>query len=116
MNPLWLLNHCVGSHLPELKVLGRGKVAISNDLSVENILLVESLGYNLMSVIQLARSGFASYFDEANVIVTWKKSLKVSFVGFVENSMYVVDLSKRDMCAAMCLWLKLMWVGFGIAS
>ena len=57
----------------ELKVLGRGKVVISNDLSVENVLLVESLGYNLMSVIQLACFGFASYFDEENVVVNWKK-------------------------------------------
>ena len=79
----------------KLKVLGRGKVVISNDLSVENVLLVESLVYNLMFVLQLARSGFASYFDEENVTVTWKKSLKVAFVGFVENGMYVVDLSKR---------------------
>ena len=81
-------------------------MVISNDLSVENVLLVESLGYNLMSVFQLARSGFASYFDEENVIVTWKKSLKVAFVGFVENGMYVVDFSKRDTCAATCLMAK----------
>ena len=83
----------------EHKVLGRGKVAISNDLSIENVLLLESLGCNLISVLQLTHSGFASYFDEENVIVTWKKSLMVAFVGFVENDMYVVDFSKRNTCA-----------------
>ena len=60
----------------ELKVLGRGKVVISNYLTIKNVLLVESLGYNLMSVIQLARAGFASYFDEENMFVTWKSPLK----------------------------------------
>ena len=87
----------------ELKVLGRGKVVISNDLSIENVLLVKSLGFNLMSVLQLAYCGFASYFDNENVVVTWKQTLKVAFVGFVENGMYVVDFSIKDMCAATCL-------------
>ena len=91
-------------------------MVISNDLSIENVLLVESLGYKLMSVLQLAHFGFASYFDEENVIVTWKKSLKISFVGFVENGMYVVDFSKRDTCDATCLMAKVDVGGFGIAG
>ena len=36
------------------KVLGLGKVAISNDSSIQNVMLVESLGYNLLSVSILA--------------------------------------------------------------
>jgi hypothetical protein len=40
------------------KVLGLGKVAISNDSSIENVMLVESLGYNLLSVSRLANFGF----------------------------------------------------------
>ena len=32
------------------KVIGLGKVAISNDHSLSNVLLVESLNYNLLSV------------------------------------------------------------------
>jgi hypothetical protein len=32
------------------KVKGVGKVAISNDLSIFNVLLVESLNFNLLSV------------------------------------------------------------------
>jgi hypothetical protein len=34
----------------EGKVLGRGKLVISKDLSLENIMLVESLGSNLLSI------------------------------------------------------------------
>jgi hypothetical protein len=36
------------------KVLGRGKLAISKDLSLENIMLVDTLGYNLLSIRHLA--------------------------------------------------------------
>src|SRR5664279_458630 len=71
----------------KLKVLGRGKVVISHDTSIKNVLLVESLGYNFLSVYQLSKCGFVAYFDDENVIITWNKSIKVAFVGYVENDM-----------------------------
>jgi hypothetical protein len=40
------------------KVKGLGKIAISNDLSTSNVLLVESLNFNLLSVAQLCDLGF----------------------------------------------------------
>jgi hypothetical protein len=40
------------------KVKGLGKIAISNDLSISNVLLVESLNFNLLSVAQLCDLGF----------------------------------------------------------
>ena len=40
------------------KVKGIGKIAISNDLSISNVLLVESLNFNLLSVAQLCDLGF----------------------------------------------------------
>ena len=36
------------------KVKGLGKIAISNDMSISNVLLVESLNFNLLSVAQFA--------------------------------------------------------------
>src|SRR5664279_4094110 len=87
----------------ELKVLGRGKMVISHDTSIKNVLLVESLGYNFLSVYQLSTCGFGAYFDNKNVIITWTKSLKVAFVGYVENDMYVVDFPKGNTIAATCL-------------
>ena len=35
------------------KIKGLGKIAISNDMSIFNVLLVESLNFNLLSVAQL---------------------------------------------------------------
>jgi hypothetical protein len=39
-------------------VKGLDKIAISNDLSISNVLLVESLSYNLLPVAQLCDLGF----------------------------------------------------------
>ena len=44
------------------KVVGLGKVAISHDSSIQNVMLVESLGYNLLSVSRLAEFGFNFLF------------------------------------------------------
>ena len=35
------------------KVKGLGKIAISNDMSISNVLLIESLNFNLLSIVQL---------------------------------------------------------------
>ena len=52
------------------KVKGLGKIAIPNDLSISNVLLVESLNFNLLSVAQLCDLGFKCIFgvDDVEII------------------------------------------------
>ena len=88
------------------KVLGLGKVAISHDLTIEKVMLVESLAYNLLSVRQLAIMGFATFFDIDTVALLWSKTLKVAFVGHVENGLYVVNFSEQPTKTATCLMAK----------
>ena len=75
------------------KVLGLGKVIISSDASIENVLLAETCAFNLLSVRQLAKVGLCTFFDVDMVTVMWSKTPKVVFVGHVEDGMYVVDFS-----------------------
>jgi hypothetical protein len=42
----------------KIKVKGLDKIAISNDLSISNVLLVESLHFNLLSVAHICDVGF----------------------------------------------------------
>ena len=76
------------------KVLGLGKVVISHDLRIEKVMLVESLAYNLLSVRQLALMGSATFFDIDTVALLWSKTLKVAFVGHIENGLYVIKFSE----------------------
>ena len=39
-----------GNNNKKGKVKGLGKIAISNDMSISNVLLVESLDFNLLSI------------------------------------------------------------------
>jgi hypothetical protein len=43
------------------KVKGLGKIAITNEHSILNVFLVESLGYNLLSVSQLCHMGCTNH-------------------------------------------------------
>ena len=71
------------------KVLGLGKVVISNDSSLSNVMLVQSLHYNLLSTIQLARAGYDSHLGEFHVTVFKRSNVKVVCVGQVEDNLYV---------------------------
>jgi hypothetical protein len=52
------------------EVIGLGKVAISLDHSISNVLHVDSLSYNLLSVSQLCEMGYNCLFT----IRVWKSS------------------------------------------
>lgn len=60
------------------------------------VMLVESLGYNLLSIYHLANAGYNSYFNKYCVKVFRSDNLKLVLVGYVENNLYVVDLSKES--------------------
>ena len=48
----------------------KGKVAISNDHSISNVLYVASLSFKLLSVGQLCDLGFQCLFTEKEVVVS----------------------------------------------
>jgi hypothetical protein len=50
-------------------VLGLGKIAISNDKYLSNVLLVDSLSYNLLSVSQICKLGYNCLFTDKDVTV-----------------------------------------------
>jgi hypothetical protein len=51
------------------EILGLGKIAISNNNSISDVLLVDSLSYNLLSVAQLCEMGYNCLFTDKGVEV-----------------------------------------------
>jgi hypothetical protein len=64
------------------KVKGLSKIAISNDLSMSNVLLVESLNFNLLSVAQLYDLGFKCIFSVDDVEIISVDGSNLIFKGF----------------------------------
>jgi hypothetical protein len=89
------------------KVKGLSKIAISNDLSISNVLLVESLSYNLLSVAQLCDLGLICKFSPKDIVITSIKSDKLIFKGFCYGNLYLVDFSSNDASLSTYLFTKL---------
>ena len=106
LKQLHTFSHVTVGNNARLKVLGYGKVVITPELTIEKVLLVESMSYNLLSVMQLCKAGYTIIFNRYHVTILFTKSLKVAFVGFVENNLYVVDFSKETTQIATCLMAK----------
>ncbi|KAK1697306.1 hypothetical protein QYE76_014003 [Lolium multiflorum] len=88
------------------EVLGFGKVVVAHNITLVDVMLVKTLGYNLLSVSALGKMGFTVFIDNDIVVLLWSKTLKVAFVGYREHNLYVVDFSGTTTSSAMCLFGK----------
>ena len=85
------------------KVGGVGKIAISNDHSLSNVLLVDSLKFNLLSVTQLCDHGYKCSFTSDSIDVTSLDGKDQIFKGFRHDTIYLVDFATRE--ANLSTWL-----------
>ena len=88
------------------KVIGLGKIAISNDLSISNVSLVESLNFNLLSVAQICDLGLFCSFSQEGVSISNEKDNSLVFKDFWFGNLYLVDFSSSDSYLKTCLIAK----------
>lgn len=89
----------------KIKVLGLGKVAISKDQHMEKVMLVESLGYNLMYVSMLCDLDMIVIFGKNKCIVLMESEKSKVFKGFRRGDLSIVDFSLGHQLAT-CLLAK----------
>jgi hypothetical protein len=61
-------------------VFGLSKVAITLEHSITNILHVDSLGYNLLSILQLCEMGYNCLFTDKGVKVFRREDSSIIFM------------------------------------
>jgi hypothetical protein len=88
------------------KVKGLGKIAISSEHSISNVFLVESLGYNLLSVSQLCNMGYNCLFTNVDVSVFRRSDGSLAFKGVLDDKLYLVNFSKEEAGLDACLIAK----------
>jgi hypothetical protein len=87
-------------------VLGLGKVAISLEHSITNVLHVDSLSYNLLSVSQLCEIDYNYLFTDKGVEVFRREDFSIVFIGRLKNKLYLVDFNKGKANLKTCLVVK----------
>jgi hypothetical protein len=88
------------------KVKGLGKIAITSEHSISSVFLVESLGYNLLSVSQLCNMGYNCLFTNVHVSVFRRSDGSLAFKGVLDGKLYLVDFSKENVDLDACLMAK----------
>jgi hypothetical protein len=87
-------------------VIGLDKVAIILEHSITNVLHVNSLSYNLLSVSQLCEMGYNCLFTDKSVKVFRREDSSIAFTGRLKNNLYLVDFNKRKANFETCLVAK----------
>jgi hypothetical protein len=85
------------------KVKGLGKIAFTIKHSISNVFLVESLGYNFLSVIQLCHMGYNCLFTNIDVSAFRRSDGSLAFKGVLDGKLYLVDFSRENADLDACL-------------
>ena len=81
-----------------------GNINVSQDHSLSNVLLVDSLKFNLLPIIQLCDHGYKCIFTSDSVEVTSSSGNDCIFKDFRHESLYLVDFSSSDANLTTCLF------------
>jgi hypothetical protein len=87
-------------------MVGLGKIAITTEHSISNVFLVESLGYNLLSLSQLCHMDCNCLFTNIDVSVFRRSDGSLDFRGVLDNKLYLFDFTKDNVDLDACLIAK----------
>ncbi|WVZ52278.1 LOW QUALITY PROTEIN: hypothetical protein U9M48_003354 [Paspalum notatum var. saurae] len=85
------------------EVIGDGNIPISHDRSISNVLLVDSLSYNLLSIAQLCEKGFNCLFTHEGVQILRREDSSIAFMGCLKDKLYLVDFTTTRVTPVTCL-------------
>ena len=107
------LKHIIFADKGKSQVLGLGKVAITKDRHMDKVMLVESLGYNLMSVSMLCDLIWLLSLASIVVLWLWKLTIPKSSKALGEETcILLISLQDRNQ---PCAYLqKLQKASYGI--
>jgi hypothetical protein len=100
-------NHVTYGDNTRGRVTGLERITITKHFSISNVLYIESLSFNLLSVAQLYDFGLKCTFDKYGVIVFYVKDKSLMFKSFRYGHIYLVDFSEKEASLMTCLFSKI---------
>ena len=85
------------------KIVEIGKVPISSSFCIDNVLLVEGLKHNLLSINQLCDKNFNVSFKSSIYNVACPITNYIIVNGYRNKNMYIVDLDNINISKQQCL-------------
>jgi hypothetical protein len=89
-------------------VVGQGDIPISKHSSFTNVHLVDTFGYNLLSVSQLCEKDYNCLFTNEGVTILRRRdsSVAFAFTGRLKENLYLVDFTTTKVEPKTCLVAK----------
>ncbi|CAL9098073.1 unnamed protein product [Musa textilis] len=81
------------------KIIGKGTIDNKSTFSIDNVLLVDGLKYNLLSISQLCDNGYIVRF-ESNACIIEKPHNSTSIIAIKQNNIYTINLD--DLSSETC--------------
>jgi len=78
------------------RILGVRKIGTNSSISIENVLPVDGLKHNLLSVSQLCDKGYLVSFDSHNCVIENKHDINIKHIGYRTNNVYMINLDKTS--------------------
>jgi hypothetical protein len=88
------------------QVLGFLKIAITIKHSFSKVFLVESLDYNLLSVLQYCEMGYNCLFTDKGVTVFRRSDDSFAFKDVLRGKLYLMDFIPKEVELDRCLIAK----------
>jgi hypothetical protein len=89
------------------QVIGFGKIAFTTEHSISKFFLVESLHYNLLSILQLCEMGYNYLFTDKGVNDFRRSDDSFAFKGVLRGKLYLVDFIPEEVKLDKCLVTKI---------
>src|SRR3954463_15085326 len=85
------------------KIIGSGTISLGNSPSITNVLIVEGLTHNLLSISQLSDNGYDIIFNQKSCKAVSQKDDSILFTVKRNNNIYKIDLSDLEKQKVTCL-------------
>ena len=83
-------------------IIGIGNIQIGASPIIENVVLVDGLKHNLLSISQFCDQGLKVVFDDSSCKIFDVKINDCILTGFCDNNVYIIDMLNLD-CSTKCL-------------
>src|SRR4051812_31079400 len=84
-------------------ILGKGSVGNPSTTTITDVLLVEGLKHNLLSISQLCGKEFKVTFTNSGCTIEHTKKRDIMFNGIRVNNIYMLNLDEVSKSSAKCL-------------
>jgi len=88
------------------KIPGTGKVRSSSTVEIEDVLLVDGLKHNLLTISQLCDKNLKVTFEANHCLICHASTNELVFVGKRIQNIYLVDFENTSFDYIACLFAK----------